>query len=57
MQPIDIKIKQISKQEFKNLQSSQLTLELSGKTVTTALVNTLRRLSYDYVQHMHFHLS
>lgn len=49
MQPIDIKIKQISKQEFKNLQSSQLTLELSGKTVTTALVNTLRRLSYDYV--------
>ena len=49
MDPIDIKIKEIAKQEFKNLQSSQLVLELSGKTVNDVLVNTLRRLSYDYV--------
>lgn len=49
MDPIDIKIKQISKQEFKNLQSSQLIIELSGKSVNPSLVNTLRRLAYDYV--------
>lgn len=49
MDPIDIKIKEISKQEFKNLQSSQLTIELSGKSVNEVVVNTLRRLAYDYV--------
>lgn len=46
---IDVKLKEVSKREFKNLQSSQLVIELSGKTVTTALVNTIRRLAYDYV--------
>jgi DNA-directed RNA polymerase subunit L len=49
MSNIDIKIKEVSKQEFKNLQASQLSIELYGKTVSLALVNTLRRLAYDYV--------
>lgn len=49
MDPIDIKIKEINKREFKNLQSSQLTLEISGKSAGEVVVNTLRRLSYDYV--------
>jgi DNA-directed RNA polymerase subunit L len=49
MEPIDIKISQINKQEVKNLQSSQLILDISGKTVNPVLVNTLRRLCYDYV--------
>lgn len=46
---IDIKVKEISKQEFKNLQSSQLIVEISGKSVSEVIVNTLRRLAYDYV--------
>lgn len=46
---MDIKIKEVSKKEFKNLQSSQLVLELTGKSVGDTLVNTLRRLAYDYV--------
>ncbi|MCJ7636955.1 MAG: hypothetical protein MUO21_05645 [Nitrososphaeraceae archaeon] len=45
----DIKIKEISKQEFKNLQSSQLVIEISGKSASEVVVNTLRRLAYDYV--------
>lgn len=49
MEPIDIKISQVHKQEFKNLQSSQLILDISGKTVNSTLVNTLRRLCFDYV--------
>lgn len=49
MSSIDIKIKEVSKQEFKNLQQSQLVIELSGKTTSLALVNTLRRLAYDHV--------
>lgn len=49
MSKIDIKIKQLHKQEFKNLQASQLSIELSGKNVNYVLTNTLRRLCYDYV--------
>lgn len=49
MNQIDVKIKEVAKQEFKNLQSSQLIIELSGKTVNSTLVNTIRRLSYDHV--------
>lgn len=49
MDQIDIKISQIHKQEFKNLQSSQLILSLMGNTVNSTLVNTLRRLSIDYI--------
>lgn len=49
MSNIDIKIKEVSKQGFKNLQASQLSIELSGKNASLVLVNTLRRLSYDYV--------
>ncbi len=49
MDKIDIKISQINKQEFKNLQSGQLVLSISGKTVNSILVNTLRRLTTDYV--------
>lgn len=46
---MDIKIVQLHKQEFKDLQNSQLILELSGKDINYAVVNTLRRLSLDYV--------
>lgn len=49
MDPIDVKIIQLNKQEFKDLQSSQLTIEISGKSVNSSLVNTLRRASYDIV--------
>jgi len=49
MSEIDLKISQIHKQEFKNLQSSQLILGLSGNVVNSTLVNTLRRLSLDHV--------
>lgn len=49
MDKIDIKISQVHKQEFKNLQAGQLVLSLSGKTVNSTLVNTLRRLAYDYI--------
>ena len=55
MNQIDIKIKEVSKAEFKNLQSSHLTLEISGKTVNHTLINTLRRLAYDYVPTYSFH--
>lgn len=41
---MDINIKQIRKQPFKNLQSSKLILQLTGKTVNHSLVNTLRRI-------------
>lgn len=49
MDPINIKIAQVHKQEFKNLQSSQLILSLVGDTVNSTLVNTLRRLALDYI--------
>jgi len=49
MEKIDIKIKQLQKQEFKNLQASQLIIELTGKNANYVLTNTLRRLSYDYI--------
>ena len=49
MDPIDIKITQLHKQEFHNLQASQLVLEFVGSTVNTSLINTLRRLSLDYI--------
>lgn len=49
MDPIDIKIKQIHKQDSKNLQASQLIIEFSGLTVNSSLVNTIRRLSYDHI--------
>lgn len=52
---IDIKITQLHKQEFKNLRGSQLVLQLSGKTVSPSLVNTLRRLSYSHVPTYAFH--
>lgn len=55
MDKIDIKISQINKQEFKDLQSGQLTLALSGKTVNATLVNTLRRLTMDYIPTYAFH--
>ena len=49
MNPINIKIVQLYIQEFKNLQSSQLILEITGNSVNSALVNSLRRTSYDYI--------
>ncbi|ARF09422.1 DNA directed RNA polymerase subunit L [Indivirus ILV1] len=49
MDSIDIRIKEVSKHESKNLQSSQLSIEISGTSANEVLVNTLRRLAYDYV--------
>jgi DNA-directed RNA polymerase subunit L len=46
---MDIKIVELHKQEFKNLQQSQLILEISGKSATCTLVNSLRRLVIDYI--------
>jgi DNA-directed RNA polymerase subunit L len=46
---IDIKIVQLHKQEFKDLESSQLVLEFSGSTVNSSLVNAFRRLALDYI--------
>lgn len=49
MEKIDINIEQVHKQEFDGLQNGQLVLKINGNTVSPALVNTLRRLCYDYV--------
>ncbi|CAH6421753.1 DNA-directed RNA polymerase [uncultured virus] len=49
MDKIDINIIQLNKQEFNNLQASQLILEFNGSTVNTSLINTFRRLSLDSI--------
>ena len=49
MSKIDIKVIQLKKQEFKDLQASRLELEITGKTVTASIVNSLRRLCYSSV--------
>jgi DNA-directed RNA polymerase subunit L len=49
MATIDINIKQLHKQEFKEFESGKLMLEFSGKSINNVFVNTLRRLSFDYV--------
>lgn len=49
MNPINIKITQVHKQEFKNLQAGQLVLLFKGSSVNCVVVNTLRRLSEDYI--------
>lgn len=45
----DIKIIQLKKQEQKDLRSSLLVLEFTGKSVNSSLINTIRRLCYGYV--------
>lgn len=49
MRKYDINIKEIKKQTFDKLESSQLVLEFRGKDVNYSLLNTLRRLSLEYV--------
>ncbi len=49
MEKVDLKIVQLHKQQQSELTTSQLVLQISGATVTDALVNTLRRLALDYV--------
>lgn len=46
---IDINIKQVHKQEFKNYQESKLILDISGETVNCCFVNALRRLCIDHI--------
>jgi DNA-directed RNA polymerase subunit L len=46
---IDVNIKQLHKQEFKGLQSSQLILEFDGSTVNCCMVNALRRICIDHI--------
>ncbi len=41
---IDINVKQIHKQPFENLRSSQLKLEITGNTTNYCLINALRRI-------------
>jgi DNA-directed RNA polymerase alpha subunit len=50
-----LKITQLHKQEFKDLQSSKLVLELSGKNVNKSIVNSLRRVVMLYVPTFAFH--
>ena len=52
---IDVKIKQILKKEQIDLQTSELVLNFSGKSVTPELVNTVRRLTLDHVPMYAFH--
>lgn len=49
MSKIDIKIKELHKQPFKDLQASQLILQFKGKTVYPSVTNTLRRMSLNDV--------
>ncbi len=46
---IDVNIKQLHKQKFNGLQGSKLVLGFTGKSVSSSLVNALRRLGYLYV--------
>nr|QBK88392.1 MAG: DNA directed RNA polymerase subunit L [Mimivirus LCMiAC01] len=45
----DIKIIELRKQKERGLEASELILEFSGKDVNDIVINTLRRLSYDYI--------
>lgn len=45
----NIAITQISKQEGVGLRSSQLVLSIKGSAVNSTIVNTIRRLSIDYI--------
>jgi len=54
MKPIDIKIIELKKRSENKFDSSFLTLELSGKTINYAIVNTLRRLSLSSVPTYNF---
>ena len=49
MSKVDVSVKQVSKQQFLEYQASQLILELQGKEINEAVVNTLRRLSLEFV--------
>lgn len=49
MDKIDINIEETFKQEIDGLQSSYLKLKIYGKSVGPVLINTLRRLCYDYI--------
>lgn len=49
MNKVDIKITQVSKQEFKDLQAGKLVLNISGDSVNASLVNSLRRLAFSHV--------
>ncbi len=50
----EINIKQVHKQVFEGFNDSELILQFIGKNVSNILVNTLRRLSLDYVPRYSF---
>jgi len=52
---MSIEIQQIHRQEFQNLQSSKLVLNISYPISINVICNTLRRISYDYVPMYVFH--
>lgn len=49
MNSIDIKVVELHKQPFKDLQESKLVLEFSGKTVYPSITNSLRRMAQNNV--------
>ena len=49
MDSIDIKINQLNKNPFSGFGESKLVLDISGKTVNEAVVNTIRRLVMDHI--------
>lgn len=57
MKKIDINITESSKQVFEELYASKLILDFKGTTVNSSLVNTIRRLSNDWVPTYAFHTS
>ncbi|ARF10584.1 DNA directed RNA polymerase subunit L [Hokovirus HKV1] len=49
MSKLDIQIKQKEKVELIDLETSMLHLQISGKDVNCTIVNTMRRIAYDYI--------
>lgn len=49
MDPVNIKVNKLHKQNKEGLQKSQLVINISGKSATNAVVNSLRRLSLENV--------
>lgn len=49
MDPINIKVVELKKSPYKELQSSELMIEMEGKTMSSSVANTLRRISMNNI--------
>lgn len=51
MSQYDIKIKQLFKSDFSNgkLEQSKLVLDISGDSINSSIINTFRRIAYDFI--------